>query len=344
MERKYQVFVSSTYQDLVEERREVIQALLEMDCLPAGMEMFPAANEDQWTLIKEVIDECDYYIVIVGGRYGSTSAEGISFTEMEYDYAVEQGIPVMGFVHANPDDIPKGKSEMDSEAVTKLDLFREKVMSRMVKQYESPAELGSVVSRGLVRLTKRNPRPGWVRGDYAMTAETRAEIAELRATIASLEKSQVERTAAEGLGTINEEFEHGADEAELQVELSGYEEGRRRGWSGIRYYKWDEIISVLGPSMIDEAPETVLRRLWNDHVEKDVLKDETWPSPSNADAKVTDQAWGTVIVQLRALGVIATGIKKRSTTDKAVYWRLTPAGDDYLVNLTAVRRGERGDD
>src|SRR5687768_12828918 len=87
MERRYQVFVSSTYTDLIEERREVIQALLELDCLPAGMELFPAANEDQWTLIKEVIDRTDYYVVIVGGRYGSTTPEGISYTEQEYEYA-----------------------------------------------------------------------------------------------------------------------------------------------------------------------------------------------------------------------------------------------------------------
>jgi len=63
MEKKYQVFVSSTYKDLTEERQEVIQALLELDCIPVGMEMFPAADDDQWTLIKRLIDDCDYYIL-----------------------------------------------------------------------------------------------------------------------------------------------------------------------------------------------------------------------------------------------------------------------------------------
>ena len=65
IDKKYQVFVSSTYEDLQMERQEVMHALLELDCIPSGMELFPAANEDQWTLIKGVIDDCDYYLVII---------------------------------------------------------------------------------------------------------------------------------------------------------------------------------------------------------------------------------------------------------------------------------------
>jgi hypothetical protein len=68
-EKREQVFVSSTYLDLKEERQEVIQTLLEADCIPAGMELFPASDDDKWTLIKRVIDDSDYYLVVVGGRY-----------------------------------------------------------------------------------------------------------------------------------------------------------------------------------------------------------------------------------------------------------------------------------
>ena len=57
MDKRYQVFVSSTYADLKEERSKVIQALMEMDCIPAGMELFPAADEEQWAFIQKVIDD-----------------------------------------------------------------------------------------------------------------------------------------------------------------------------------------------------------------------------------------------------------------------------------------------
>ncbi len=102
MEKRYQVFVSSTYQNLKEERNEVMKALLELDCIPTAMELFPAADEDSWSLITRVIDECDYYILIVGGCYGSLDPKGMGYTEKEYRYAAEKGKPRLVFLPEKP--------------------------------------------------------------------------------------------------------------------------------------------------------------------------------------------------------------------------------------------------
>ena len=88
------------------------------------MEYFPASNDDQWSFIRELIDQCDYYVVVVAGRYGSVDAAGISFTEREYRYALEKEIPVLGFVHADPSQIPQGQSELDPEGQNRLSEFR----------------------------------------------------------------------------------------------------------------------------------------------------------------------------------------------------------------------------
>jgi Domain of unknown function (DUF4062) len=60
----YKVFVSSTFLDLREERAEVQKALLKLNCLPVGMELFPAADDDTWEFIKEQINDSDYYVVL----------------------------------------------------------------------------------------------------------------------------------------------------------------------------------------------------------------------------------------------------------------------------------------
>lgn len=58
--RKYQVFISSTFEDLAEERKRLQETILNMNHFPVGMELFSAANDDQWTIISQTIDCSDY--------------------------------------------------------------------------------------------------------------------------------------------------------------------------------------------------------------------------------------------------------------------------------------------
>ena len=346
MDKRYQVFISSTFVDLVDERREVMQALLEMDCMPAGMELFPAANEDQWTLIKGVIEQSDYYLVVLGGRYGSMTEEGISYTEKEYDYAVELGIPVMGFVIADPDAIPQGKTDKSDAAAAKLDEFRAKVQTRMTKAWRDGPDLAGKVALGLTHLIKKHPRPGWVRGDQAMTAETRVKIAELEKKVAQFEKKEIETSSA-GATQINENMAHGSEEVELSFRHKGLSDfhGRVDEIATISY-AWDDLVSLLGPFMIHEASETMLRETMDSHIFSDVRQGTgSWSEVrANEEVSVTDSSWGAIILQLRAVRLITNGTKKRGVSDKAVYWKLTQAGDDYLVALRAVPSAAKQED
>lgn len=165
MERKYQVFISSTYEDLKDERKELIQALLEMDCIPSGMELFQACNTTQWHLIQNVISSCDFYIVIIAGRYGSVHPEtGISFTQMEYEYACKIGIPVFAFFHQYPDELPVYKVEKEEKSKKKLQDFKNKILSeRLIKYWTNPYDLASSLKTAIFQAIKDNPPGGWVR-------------------------------------------------------------------------------------------------------------------------------------------------------------------------------------
>ena len=339
MERRHQVFISSTFADLKEERREIIQSLLEMDCIPAGMEMFPAANEDQMTLIKGVIDQCDYYLVVIGGRYGSMSAEGISYTEQEYDYALSRGIPVMGFVPKQPDDIPQGKTDKDAEAARKLAAFQAKVQTRVTKDYKNADDLGGKVARGLSQLRKAHPRPGWIRGDHAMTPETRTEMAELKAELERLKRERAEEAVVVEAGELDSSFQHGSDKVKVSWIFESGNQYNRRRVEQTSPYSWDEIIEAIGPYMVDEASDTQLRNVIDTHVAQEVYKKNTkWPTEPHPTFVLSSATWGTILTQLRALKLVTAGTKKRSTTDKDTYMKLTKAGDNYVVALKAIRR------
>jgi hypothetical protein len=349
MEKRHPVFISSTFTDLIEERREVIEALLEMDAIPAGMELFAAGDTDQWTLIQQVIDQSDYYIVIVGGRYGSMTQEGISYTEMEYDYAVAQGIPVMGFVHRDPDQIPKGKSELDSETSKKLNAFREKVKRKIVREYSTPSELGGVVSRGLHKLQKDSPRPGWVRGDLAMTPEAEARIAEMRAELAELRQAASEHRENSGGSPKIEGLASGEDAFVLVMEFTAtdtkdpepgpYEAPKHYVWNVDYATTWNDVLERVGPSLMDEASEREIGRalegLLNELVraQPDRLPSRIGKVRSRSmAAKCIDD----VLVQLFALGLIAHGTKRRTSSDSNRYWVLTPSGQDQVMRLRAI--------
>lgn len=89
MNKKYQVFISSTFENLKEGRETVIETLLNKNCIPVGMEYFPTANYEQMTIIKQLINECDYYIIL-GGKYGSIEPNTHkSYTQLEYEYVVK---------------------------------------------------------------------------------------------------------------------------------------------------------------------------------------------------------------------------------------------------------------
>ena len=184
--KRYQVFLSSTYEDLKEERNEVLQALLELDCIPSGMEYFPATDDTQWNYIKGLIEICDYYMVVIGGRYGSEDENGMSYTEKEYRYALSQNIPVIAFYHNSPENLPVNKTDNDNSKKEKLKSFKKLVQKKLCKSWENKDQLGAIASRSMSQLIKSHPRTGWVRANQPANEKVISELLEAKETIEKL--------------------------------------------------------------------------------------------------------------------------------------------------------------
>lgn len=327
---RHQVFVSSTFTDLKDERAEVIQALWELDCIPTGMEAFVASNDSQWEVIKKVIDECDYYVLILGGRYGSVTEQGISYTEKEYRYAKKIGLPVLAFVHADPQQIIAGKSETDSGLKSKLEAFRADVMAaHPVRSWTTATELGGLVSRSLVREIKVTARPGWIRNDGSSPIALLERIASLSEENASLK----ERLQAED-SPIDDDLESEDDEIQLtgaRIIRRGYD---RYTVSWNADVSWADIFRDVGPSLLGEASEDTIQAI----LARFAALQDLEKGFSPVSAEISHETWSEVLIQLRALGLITHGSKKRGVNDKATYWAITPRGDRYLVSLLARRK------
>jgi uncharacterized protein DUF4062 len=192
MDKKYTIFVSSTQRDLRDEREAVAKAILELGHIPVGMEMFSAADEQQWQLIQRQIDQSDYYIVIIAHRYGSLAGD-VSYTEREYDYAVERGVPVLGFIIEDNANWPVDRVEPDNAKRKRLLAFKQKVKNKMVSFWNNADQLNAKVLAALSKQFALTPRPGWVRAIDVPGPEVLAELSRL-----SKENSELRfRVAAE---------------------------------------------------------------------------------------------------------------------------------------------------
>src|ERR1044072_1161243 len=122
---------------------------------------------------------------------------------------------------------------------------------------------------------------------------------------------------------------------------------------------WNEIIGGLGYMLLQERNERQLRATFKDLVLATFWEstDHDYPDDvlqriakaNNGDqfttidkASITElesRYFDQAIVQLRALGIVQHGIKRRPPSDTNVYWCLTPYGDTLFTQLSAIRSG-----
>lgn len=328
MDKRYQVFVSSTYTDLKEERQSVTQTLMEMDCIPAGMELFPATDEEQWTFIKKIIDDCDYYLLIIGGRYGSLSAEGVSYTEKEYDYAVEKGLKVVALVHGSPGELPLHKSEGSPELRDKLDGFRMKATTgRLVKFWKESSELPGLVALSLTKTIRLFPALGWVRASVTSNEGLLLEINELRKLNNSLQ-SEMARLRSEDRAIYNIPDLAGLDEF---INVTGVYFNGTRNLSWAAEITWKEIFFFISPYLVQSATQEHVKNVLRDAI----IAKEHISSRMNT---IDDQVFQTIAIQLKALGLVRVEVSKATDGKTYPFWLLTKKGEQSMVELRAIKK------
>ena len=195
---KYQVFISSTFIDLKDAREHVTWELLKAGHIPVGMENFSAGPDRGWKTIERTIDTSDYYVLVVAGRYGSIDESiGMSWTEREYRYAKEKGVPVLAFIressHVTADKMQSG------EPAARLEAFVKELRNlHLCEPWTTETDLCSRVVQAVRKQIDEDEaddsqRPGWYRGDHLPSdALALQEVTQLssenRALRAELEK------------------------------------------------------------------------------------------------------------------------------------------------------------
>ncbi len=330
MEKKYQVFISSTYADLIEERKKVLDILLTADCIPAGMEAFVATDAEQFEVIKKVIDLCDYYVLIIGKRYGSIHPDtGISYTEMEYNYAISKNIPVLVFALDVSVDVSEDKKETDTSKIEKLEAFRRRAMSnRLATIWHSAEDLIGSLAVAIMKAKTEIDRPGWQRGADYDEASLRREIMSLQEKNKTLNEKiiQQEKTISE----FTDQTDLAFDDCPIEIpyEYTEYHPGYGgRRIVGEKKTDLKSIFICIATEMMDTS---ISEYTATETIENELL--------DGADPSISDKHFTKrMLNQFKALSLVTS--KPDEKNKFVIYWELTPKGEKVRNDSILIKQG-----
>lgn len=326
IEKKYQIFVSSTYTDLKDERLHVLNAITSLKHLAAGMELFCASNDEQFNYIKRVIDDSDYYVLIIGSRYGSINpTTGQSYTEMEFDYAVEKGIPVLAFIKQNAID------QADNSYKKALSDFIDKVQTgRLVKYWDDLTSLQGAIYPALIEVFNTSPRQGWQRfQDKEDRTELLEEINRLRKENDDLNIKYQDVLLKSKMDDQIDDLVDMNDKIDIRY---NYTHDYRNILTNVISTSWISVFRLIGPHI--SAPVC-------SNVFKDIIRTKCITPLSHGEVNsVNDEDIQTIKYQLAAYGLLKVYTAQSKGAGPLEYIELTDKGRLELLKSKVITKSK----
>ena len=175
MSEPVRVFLCSTYEDLVDERKAVLASLGELKLAHELMEYFGARPSPAIEACLAEVAKCSVLILVVGHRYGSkVRGQNVSFTEAEYREGVRLNKPCLVYMRHDDVAVLPRFFESDPEKLAALSAFRKVLNERhTVARFRAPDDLAEAVRsniRETVRAVETQARNA-SNGDEAFLAE-----------------------------------------------------------------------------------------------------------------------------------------------------------------------------
>lgn len=327
MDKIFHVFVSSTYSDLINERKKVSEAVAKAGFVAEGMEIFPASSQKQMEFIKRVIDRCDYYILIVAGRYGSVSEDGLSYTEKEFHYAKSKGIPILAFIRSRLDELPAKHTENEPQKQKKLEQFITALKTNtLVDFWSNPDELSTKALAALSQARVNFEGVGWSRADRAASADILNEINVLRKAndelvtkLAASKRSPIFDDI--NLADLDEEFE-------IRAETTW---GNNRSRNRTVSLTWRTILAAIGVNYRTASNTSGL----SPGLERAIRNATDLGSHASVTVYMEDKE--RILMQMEALGMMSADIYNLKSGGKAVFHQLTDKGLACMLRENVVK-------
>lgn len=327
MDKKYQVFISSTYMDMRDERQAAVEAILDAGHIPAGMELFAASDKAQMDVIKGWIDESDIFMLILGGRYGSIEPESAkSYIQLEYEYAVAKGKPFFALYMTDAAINAKvqkfGIDFIEQNDTKKLNEFRAQVKSKLCSEIEDVKDVHIRIGKSIRALESSRDLAGWVRGSTIPDMSALLdELKELRTENAKLKRSQ----KTDSPDVLSANLLESDVKIDLEVPLEFHyvfdqwnrEEEEYETMRGVWNGTYGQVFQLIAPSLLHEPSDSIAQKTLDDILAEQLERD-------SVDIKEADfQTFKLKMIKFGVIGLVRKG--------EYLYWNLTDSGKALLI-------------
>lgn len=331
IDKRYHVFICTSGTDMQAERVVLSQALASQGFFSWGLEQRTPLTT---AFARRQIDDCDYFVLLLGGCYGDLSASGVSYMHLEYIYAVTKQKPILILMHEAPDSRPAELQEKTSEAKFKFSDFRQQLQRErdVVVNYRNVRDLEMAVRHAMPQMIERYPSAGWIRPQN--TQKLQEEIDQLRQKIAQMEfRGIVVREQALQIPHV-----HPDELFSFDYKVHAYQDGNFKELRPQRKMQWGEILAVLGPGFSPAAPEENFARVINEFLNQSALNDvrELMPrAHATARSQINIRALHTIKMQLKHNHwIVPCGRDNR----QRLLWELTPNAEKILMTVNQGRK------
>jgi hypothetical protein len=300
MPKKYHIFVSSTTDDLKNERQALCRIIFEMGHIPVCMDSVDITEKTGWRIIKNNIAASDYFVSLVAHRYGLLP-EGLGgktgSTEIEYAQALKARVPVLALIIADKARWKAAKKDMEPKAAAALSDFKERLRSHPFIEWLTMQDLKQGAREMLSREMALNPADGWVPGSEQAAPETANALGRLAA-----ENEELRRRLAvcgRGHGRPRKRVRRALEMlAANRVSLSFfYTDGEN--WENTIECRFLKLFKLLAPELyLGKTTSDISRFLGsilNPNLSRAVRKD--YPTPSNTIKKIMTDLHSLRLVQ-----------------------------------------------
>lgn len=324
LDKRYQVFISTSGAEMQPERIILSQTLVGMGFFSWGLEQRTPLNT---AFARRQIDDCDYVVILLGSQYGEQSVSGVGYMHLEYIYAVTKQKPIIVFMHEDPASRDPSLHDTKPELQEKFKEFRQLLQQEadQVFCYRTLRDLEMAVRLNMPQMLERYPVSGWVRPQN--TQALHDEIDQLKAKVAQLERDGSTREVDPFLSlpkvSMHEVFS-------FEYRMHAYQDGNFKELKVQKRLIWAQLLAILGSTFINPTPEEFFSKRMNEYLNETGLEDARAEMPrahAVARAQINIRALHSLKFQMRQNDwIVPSGRDDR----QRLLWQITPKAQKLL--------------